>query len=85
MADFNREDSIYATEIKEIQIILNDPNGDNSARSGRIRINIEMSNSQIVRREYDLLDHISQGTINAIISFLDTIRAQAESQILPAE
>lgn len=84
MADFNREESIYATEIREIQIILNDPNGDNSARSGRIRINIEMSNSQIVRREYDLIDHISQGTINAIISFLDTMRTQAETQILPA-
>ncbi len=82
---FTTEPTKTPTEIGAIVVVLKDTfdeDGD-PFQSAHYDVRIEMSDGPTVKRRGDLAPHITPAQRAALMSFMSTLRTQAEDEFLP--
>lgn len=82
---FNPEPTAIPESIRNFYVILKSiKNADNSiSKYADFDIEVVMSDATVRQRSGNLIPHITVAQRNALNSFLDSLRTQAEDQILP--
>lgn len=80
--------AIIATPIaiEDISVVLTDyiDDGQQPARQeARYEVQVRYNTGEIKVLTGDLVPHLTQGQINALMSFMDDMRTKAEQEILP--
>jgi len=87
--EFDPQETKTAVGIGNIVVVLKDAvevTGDDpqdAYQSAHFQIVIEMSDGTTVTRKGNLQPHLTPQQITALMTFMDSLRSQAESQILP--
>jgi hypothetical protein len=84
---FGREPTVTATAIGNIVIelsdlILTDGSGDHKYL-GTFNVKVQRSDGSEVARSGNLLPHLTTAQRNALLSFMQALRTQAEDELLP--
>ena len=85
MTAFDQAISRTPVAIRDLSVVLVDyvANGDEPARrTARYEVQVEYDTGEIVVLQGDLVPHITQLQIDALIAFIAGLRIQAEEQIL---
>ena len=83
---FTTEADRIATSIRNINVVLFDaPDGQGGQiQTARITIDVLDQNEALLRHiETNLVPHITQAQIDGLLGFMDSIRLQAETELLP--
>jgi len=83
---FTPAETSVPVSIQRLQVILvNEDDGDGGYnRSARFILRVLYSDDDVKSLSGDLVPHITPQQASALVAFMDTLRAQAEEQILPA-
>ena len=81
---FQTEPIRTPTAISDIEVRLYspDPTGNETARA-EYSVQVRFSDNSVRVVAGDLVPHLSQGQINALLSFMDDMRTKANTEILP--
>jgi len=81
---FDAEPTRTPVNIGEVTIVLRtDPNDAAQQQGALFEIEVLLSDGTNVNRRGDLVPHITTAQRTALMSFMDSLRTQAETEILP--
>lgn len=81
---FGKQASVVAVDIGDMQIGLFDPKPTSSqAQKATVDVQVIMSDGRIEVRQFNLVDHVSAGTITQLQTLAATLRTKAVAEILP--
>lgn len=81
---FTTEPTRTPTSIGELVLVLKDPDGTNPNRSIFGEVTVLDQSGEVIRLWHgDVQQHLNQAQISGLVSFLDDLRAQAASELLP--
>ena len=76
-----REGAVTPVAILDIGVDLFD--GVDDSEGVRYRVQVEFSDGSIIERKGNLAPHLTSQQIAALRSFMESLRAQAEAEMLP--
>lgn len=83
---FDKATTVTPTEIRDVSIVLTDyvatPN-ESAHQAASYSVQVHHDNGDIKILDGDLVPHLTQGQIDALMGFMNDLRTKAEAEILP--